>query len=594
MLRYFSNTFWAYLNKTLSVSSNTIKRTKNLLVKEQNSILNAAFVMMIIVLVTKFTGLIFNSIAIGFIGADAYNEFLFASNIPEIISASILLGAISASVIPTLVQAREEGGHEKFLLVLNTLINGSLILFAVIALLLAVFAGDLMPWLIDHVLKPVDPPTEEQMDRLVLMMRILLIPQVILGISTYVSSSLNVMQRFVVPQLAPLFYNFGRILAIVLLIPIFGKDPWVLVYGTIIGALFHLAIQLPLLGHLNVKYLFVFKPRDKYFKNILIVGLPRILGLSAEQVAIGIDRLIAFGLVGNSLAAYELAIRLVAIPMSLFGLTFSTASFPIISRAYIQGDMQLFRVTFTKVLNQILFLSFPVTIVLIVLRLPITRLFYGIFGNSFSWDETRMVAWVVMFFAFGLTFEALRSLLFKTYYAVNNSLVPLISAIFIVVGGVTTGILFTNYFSHFDSFSLFNLSLDPNYFFERSAGKAGVGGLALSASLIYTLEFVGLLVYLNFKYMKIRAMDLYFPIFKKIFISFLTLMLTYSLYTLYNGVLDTSKTWHIFVLTSTTVVASFLFYFWLSFFTGVREIDMIVRLFNKLKYRNGKESGENK
>ncbi|MBD3281050.1 oligosaccharide flippase family protein [Candidatus Dojkabacteria bacterium] len=588
MLRIFSNTFVMYLNRTLAVGSNTIKRTKNLLTMQQNSILNAAFLLILIVLVTKFTGLIFNSLSIGFVGADAYNEFVFAANIPEIISASILLGAISASVIPTLVQAREEEGHNRFLSVLNTLINGSLVLFAVIAVFIAIFAGELMPWLIDHVLKPVEPPTEEQLDRIVLMLRVLLIPQVILGVSTYISSSLNVMQRFVVPQLAPLFYNFGRILAVVLLVPVFGQNPWVLVYGTLIGAIFHLLIQIPLMRHLNIKYIPTFKPKDKYFKNILVIALPRVFGLSAEQVAIGVDRLIAFGLIGNSLAAYELAIRLVAIPMSLFGLTFSTASFPIISKAYIQKDYELFRNTFTRVLNQILFLSFPITIVLIVLRLPITRLFYGIFGNSFTWDETRMVAWVVMFFAFGLTFEALRSLVFKTYYAVNNSIVPLISAVFVVVVGITTGILFTNYFSHFETFSFFSLSFEPDYFFSRGTGKAGVGGLALSASLVYTLEFFGLLIYLNYKYLRIRLTELTFPIAKKIIISVVTAFLTYMLYTLYNDVLDTSKTGQIFILTSTTVMASFLFYFWLSFFTGVQEIDMIIRIFKRLKYRNGK------
>jgi hypothetical protein len=179
--------------------------------------------------------------------------------------------------------------------------------------------------------------------------------------------------------------------------------------------------------------------------------------------------------------------------------------------------------------------------------------------------------------------------MFKTYYAVNNSLVPLISAIFVVVGGITTGILFTNYFSHFETFSLFNLTFNLDYFLERGSGKAGVGGLALSASLIYTLEFFGLLIYLNYKYLKIKFTRLIFPIFKKIIVATLTTLLTYMLYTLYNDVLDTSKTGQIFVLTTSTVIASFLFYFWLSFFTGIKEIDMIVKVFNKLKYRNGRK-----
>lgn len=585
MLRFVSNAFVNYLNNSLGFAGRSFKRAKLVVTREDNNILNAAFVLMLIVLVTKFTGLIFNSLSIGFVGADAYNEFVFASNIPEVISASILLGAISAAVIPTLVRAKEEGGKGSFLLVLNTLINVSLIFFAIVAILIAIFAGDFMNWLLDHILKPEEPPTVEQFDRIVLMLRVLLIPQVILGISTYISSSLNVYQRFIVPQLAPLFYNFGRIFALLVLVPLYGRNPWVLVWGTIVGALFHLVVQIPLARILEIRYIPVINIANKYIRNVANIALPRVLGLSAEQFAIGIDRIIAFGLIGNSLAAYELAVRLVAIPMALFGMTFSTASFPLITKAYIQGEKELFKDTFLKVMNQILFLSFPITIVLIVLRLPITRLFYGMFGNSLTWDETRMVAWVVMFFAIGLTFEALRSLVFKTYYAVNNSIIPLISAVFVVAGGIVTGIAFTNYFSHFDELSLFNLKFDSNYFVTRESGKAGVGGLALSASLVYSTEFFALILVLNYRYLKIRFGELVGPIFKKLFVSTLTAILAYMLYTLYNDILDTSKTWQIFMLTTSTVLAALLFYLWMSFLLKVKEVMLIRKLYEKLVLR---------
>jgi len=245
--------------------------------------------------------------------------------------------------------------------------------------------------------------------------------------------------------------------------------------------------------------------QDKYFRSMIKLGLPRILGLSAEEIAIGVDRVIAYSLIDYSLTAYELAIRLIVIPMSLFGLTFSIASFPALSRAYIQKNDELFSSIFIRILNQIFFMALPVTVMLLVLRLPITRLFYGILGSNFTWDDTRKVAWVVMFFAVGLTFESIRSFLYKTFYAIHDSRTPLFAAIFVVVGGIVTGILFTNYFSHFDELSVAHLTFNVDYFFDRSNGKAAVGGLALSSSLIYTIESISLMFILNKKYLKLSV-----------------------------------------------------------------------------------------
>ncbi len=581
MGKFFIKLWFNSINKSLSLTNNSLKKAKAILVREQNGIVNAAFILMILVLITKFTGLIFNSIAVGFLGTAPFNEFLFASNLPEIISASILLGAISASVIPALIDAREEGGHERFLSVLNTLVNLSLLTFIIIAVIIAITAHIFMPWMIDNVIKPVTPPTQKEMDEIVMMLRILMIPQVILGVSAFVSSSLNVMQRFVVPQLAPLFYNIGRIFAVLVFIPILGKSPWVLVWGTLIGSILHLLIQLPLARHLNISYQFSVNIKDKYFKNILKLGMPRVIGLSAEQIGIGVDRLIAYSLVSYSLAAYELAVKLIVIPISLFGSTFAIAAFPTLSRAYTKNDKELFKNTFLKVVNQILFLSLPATVLLMVLRLPLTRLFYGLIGKSFTWDDTKKVAWVVMFFAIGLSFEALRSLIYRSYYAIHNSIIPLVSAFLVVFSGITTGILFTNYLSHFEELSIMHLSWHPEYFLSKADGMAGVGGLALSASLIYITESLILILLLNKRYLQLKIKEVYYPILKKILIATITAIFSYVLYKLYTNVSATNHIWQVLLLTAINVFLSLGFYVILSYVMKIEEIFLLKKFYCK-------------
>ncbi|MDQ7021915.1 MAG: lipid II flippase MurJ [Candidatus Dojkabacteria bacterium] len=108
-------------------------------------------------------------------------------------------------------------------------------------------------------------------------MRALLFPQLFLGISVFVSSGLNIYDRYIVPQLSPLFYNIGRIIIVVSFLPLFDYSPWVIVLGAYLGSLLHLLVQLPLFKNLKIKYLPIIDFKDNNLKEVLKLGLPRIL-----------------------------------------------------------------------------------------------------------------------------------------------------------------------------------------------------------------------------------------------------------------------------------------------------------------------------
>jgi len=220
--------------------------------------------------------------------------------------------------------------------------------------------------------------TPTEIDTVVDMMRILLIPQIILGASAFISSGLNIYQRFIVPQLAPLFYNVGRILGVVIIVPLMDYSIWGLVWGTLLGSLLHLAIQVPLWRRLDISFKpFYIDRKDKNFLQALRLGFPRILGLSVEEVARIADSLISFGLTAGSLTAYQYAVRLTAIPLNLFGTSYAIASFPSLSKLWANGAKEEFELLVKKIINQVLFLAIPVSGIFLVLRVPIVRLVYG-------------------------------------------------------------------------------------------------------------------------------------------------------------------------------------------------------------------------
>jgi putative peptidoglycan lipid II flippase len=559
-----------------------LDKTKVLFLREQKDIFKTSIYLMFILAATKITGFLFSAIVASQLGAGRELDlFLLANTIPEIIGNLILIGVVSAVFIPVLVGARTKGGDESFLRLFNNLLNISIVAFVLFALVLSICAQWFMPFLLSSILKPHQAYTPQEISQMVLMMRLLFIPQIVLGVSTFYSSGLNVFDRFLIPQIAPFLFNIGRIVCAYFLIPSIGGGN-ALVIGSLVGSILHLLIQVPLKLSIGIKHKMIFDLKDKQVHSALKFGLPRIVGIGAEYFASGIDRFIVARFVLGSVSVLDYATRLVSIPLSMFGLTFSTASFPKLSKLYQNGEIEKFRELFMQLVQQILFLSVPVTTILLVLRVPLVRLIFGIFGGAFSFDDTYLTAWTVAFFAFGLAFESVRSLWFRAFYAAGDTIRPLVSALFTVVFGIATGVLFTNYFSHYNSLDFSVFAIDFQNFFEVSTGRAAVGGIALSSSLIFTIEFF-ILFKLFSKYVcKLDFRRFLKEFFKKFFAALIMGLVMYSFYKLWGDNDFEKRTIFLILFTCLTSLIGLVVYLWSAFVLRINEFPIFLKLAQKV------------
>lgn len=560
----------------------TIKSIRKLLTREQHEILSAASMLMVLLFASKLVGMVyltlfadrFSDISVAG-GASQADLFLLASVIPEVITNIILVGAISGSIIPIFIKIKEKQSEKKFQDSYNSTMNIGMLIFIAISLVAFLFAEQLIPLSIE-MSQSNTILSDTEVSEVVSMMRILIIPQIFLAASAFVSAALNIYHRFIIPQLGPLFFNVGKIVGIIFLVPLLDGSIWGLVWGLLIGSILYLVIQLPLLAHLKFKYRLLYIDfKDRNFKDVVKLGLPRTIALSIEQVAVIVDKLIAFGLAANSLFIYSLGVSLISVPLNLFGTSYSVASFPALSRMYANGEKKAYEELTMKIINQILFLSIPVSVLMLILRIPIVRLLYGILGG-FEWELTLSVAWVVMFFAIGISFETLRGTMFRIYYAVHNSTVPLISSIIVVVLGITTGILFTNYFSHFDTFVIWDLTWDPSYFLSKGDGVAGVGGLALSSSLVFSLEFFFLLILLKRNHILTELKPILKQIGMKVLAGLFMFVVGYLMFKVWEELLRTDKTIPLILLTVSTSFAAMMSYLWISYVMHIAEVEIFV------------------
>ena len=86
---------------------------KKVLFQEQKRILSAASTLMLLSLLTKFSGMLFTAILAQKFGASRPTDIFNAANtLPEMITTVLLIGAISGSIIPVLISVKENENKE--------------------------------------------------------------------------------------------------------------------------------------------------------------------------------------------------------------------------------------------------------------------------------------------------------------------------------------------------------------------------------------------------------------------------------------------------------------------------------------------------
>ncbi len=572
---------------------NRIKNITWILSKEQTVILETAFLTMIPILLTKITGQFFSLLAASYFGTgnQGWNQFLLATSIPDMLTNVLLGGAIGSVIIPGLIAIKKKQGTEVFLKAYNSVITSAIFLFSIISILLAVLADIIFPLFLKTLLPGQTELDQSEISQIVSMMRVLLIPQIILGISVLVSSGLNIYNRFLVPQLAPLFFNIGRILGLVILVPLMDYSPWAIVIGVLVGSVLHLGIQLPVFRMVGFNYKLSFS-YTKDLRNMLFVSLPRTLALMSENIALTFNDFLAFQIGGLASLNYANSISLI-VP-SLFGATFAYASFTTLTELFEDQDWDKIKYIITKTLNEMFFLALPFVITILILRVAIVRLAFGILPNTrLDLEGTYQIAWVLLWFAVGHIFICGKWFMYRVFYAARQTLVPLIVSIISLILTVVLGVLFTNLFSHNSEFSITSTTLSLDNFFTRGNSIAAVGGIALGMSIAYSIEFLILFVIFNSTKVRLNLRSLTVSLGKKLIAGISMFVVMYAIYKTWNILTYAlpvsaslayrgSTTINLLMLTLITVFTSFMVYYLVCLFFRVEELKILKRYLNPI------------
>ncbi len=386
-----------------------LTKVKKLVFESQDSIISAAFVIMAMSVAARILGLVRQRILLHFFPPEDMALFFAAFKLPDLIFEVLTFGALSSAFIPVFSKAYSVNKTTAWKTV-SSLVNIGLIIFSVTAVLFSIFSYEL--YLI------IAPGfSQEQTVQVANMARVLFAAQGFFLVSYILTGVLESLRRFVVPAIAPIFYNIGIVLGTIA----FAQDLGLMapVVGVVIGAIAHFLVQFPFALRLG----FRFSRRIEISSEVKKIGklaMPRMIELSVLQLSRVVELALASLIATASYTYYNLAYSVQAIPVGLFGLSLAKAALPTLS---VQADdLVKFRKTLLNTLYQILFLVIPLAVILIVLRIPIVRLLFG--TDIFDWPATVQTGLVLSAFAIGIPFHAIVVLLSRAFFALNNTKTP--------------------------------------------------------------------------------------------------------------------------------------------------------------------------
>ncbi len=399
-----------------------VRRIFNIFNREFGGLHEAAYLLAIFALLSQILGLVRDRLlAYSFGASHALDMYYAAFRIPDFLFVSIASFASVTAILPFFIE-KEKKGHAEAKKFLNDIFT--LFFVAMSAASLLVFF--LMPFLSPYV---VPGFSETDQNQVVFLSRILLLSPFLLGLSNLIGTITQSVNKFFVFALSPVIYNFGIILGILFLYPIFGLLG--IIFGVIIGAFFHLVIQLPVIIKEDFFPSFSITIDWKSIKKVTLLSLPRTLAMSVNNISVLILITFASLISIGSISVFQFAYNLQSVPLSIIGVSYSVAAFPTMARLFANGEKKKFATQITNAAKHIIFWSLPVIFLFIVLRAQIVRTILG--SGHFGWNDTRLTAASLAIFTVSLVAQSLILLFTRGYYATGNTKKPLIMNFFCAV-----------------------------------------------------------------------------------------------------------------------------------------------------------------
>ncbi|MDR7857533.1 murein biosynthesis integral membrane protein MurJ [Tissierella sp.] len=404
---------------------------------KSNKAAKSILIMIIFTLGSKLLGFLREVLIASKFGSGMETDTFFVALTATSLVTGFLSSSISTTFIPILSEIESKEGKKGKIEHTNNMIN---VIFVISAIL--VMLGWLgSPIIVKLLAKGFEG---EQFDLAVQLTRIGLPMILFSGIIGVMSGFLQSEEKFTSTSAIGFPFNFVYIFFLLFLSSTFGIKG--LMVAGVIAVASQFLIQIPEARSSGYKYNFKFDLKDKHITKVVLLSLPVLVGVAINDLNAIIDRTLASDLVSGSISALNYANRLNNLILGVFITAITTVIFPMLAKESNSDNYDSMKKIMGYGINIILLITIPATVGLIVLATPIVEIAFQ--RGAFDAMATFMTSQALIFYSTGLVAMALRLLLTRVYYSLQDTKTPMINGALSVGLNIVLNLILVKFMAH--------------------------------------------------------------------------------------------------------------------------------------------------
>jgi putative peptidoglycan lipid II flippase len=386
------------------------------------------------------------------------DRWIMAFMIPNLALRIFGEGALSTSFIPVYLEERHKNPDQATQL-------ASTVTSVLVAILSGVVLAGELGIGIYLALGTTTPDT-----RMMLVLTAIMLPYMImLGTTAVLGGILNAHRHFAAPAVAPILLNIVIIGTLAITSWGLGWTPehqlLAVAVGVVVSGVLQWAVHWLPLQTCGVHLHSAWEIRSEPFRRIFLLMGPMVLGLTVTQINTLANNVMAWILSGSdtkgefftlwgytlhyplqegAVAGLYYAQRLYQFPLGVLGISLATALYPVLSSdANRGGDLKALRQTVAQGIQSTLFVAVPATVGFVLISREMVSMLFE--QGRFTRADTPVVALTLVFYALGLCGYFMQQILTRAFYAMQDSKMPLYSALAAVLANVILSLVLIGY-----------------------------------------------------------------------------------------------------------------------------------------------------
>lgn len=500
-------------------------------------------------LISKVLGLIRSQLIANYYGQGMEaNAFTAASKLPFIFFEIALGAAVTSSFIPVFNDYLKTKDKKSAFRFANNFLNIAVLISIIIAAIGILFSNVLI--------KLTAAGLDSQTFNMAVKLTQIMFPMMIFAVLAFIFVGiLQSFDEFNIPAAISIVSNIILILYFVLFNRSYGI--YGLAVAMVVGWMFQMIIQIPFVKKKGYNYKFYINFKSKGIKKVVVIIIPILISTWVQPISDLVNNLLASYIIDGGIATLYYATTLYIIIVGVFTLAVGNLIFPSLSRSGASNEIDQFKKTVGSAVDAIVYFMIPLTIGLMILRVPIIQLLFE--RGKFDAKATMLTQGPLLFYALGMLGYGIREVMNKSFYALGDSKTPMNIAIIGILFNIVLSVVLSRFM--------------------------GLEGLALSSSIAMTLIAILLVIRFQKKKFIIWTKSYLLTMFKVLISSLIMGAFALFMKEFMSNFVNVNTFIGLAINTVVTVILSVIVYFITTYLFRLKEpqmaIDMVKQKFMK-------------